>query len=81
MTINGTTVSDVTVEADLRDLSRTTASATGGSASSGLESDQFPQAKFVLTEPITLTSVPDGRRDDHGRGHGRLHPARRHQDG
>ncbi len=26
--------------------------------SSGIESDRFPQAKFKLTEPITLSKVP-----------------------
>ena len=58
MTINGTNVSDVTVEADLRDLKSDNGFRDGRLRSDGLESDQFPQAKFVLTQPITLTKVP-----------------------
>ena len=58
LTIDGTTVSDVTVEADLRDLKSDNGFRDGRLHSSGLESDQFPQAKFVLAEPITLPSVP-----------------------
>ena len=58
LTIDGTTVSDVTVEADLRDLKSDNGFRDGRLHSSGLESDQFPQAKFVLTQPITLPNVP-----------------------
>ena len=63
MTIDGTTVSDVTVTADLRDLTSDNSFRDGRIRSEGLESDQFPEAKFVLTEPITLRAGPDrGRR-------------------
>jgi polyisoprenoid-binding protein YceI len=58
LTIDGTTVRDVTVEADLRDLQSDNGFRDGRLHSSGLESDQFPQATFVLTEPITLPNVP-----------------------
>ncbi len=58
MTIDGTSVSEVTVEADLRDLTSDNSFRDGRIRSSGLESDQFPQAKFVLTEPITLPKAP-----------------------
>jgi polyisoprenoid-binding protein YceI len=58
MTIDGTTVSDVTVTADLRDLKSDNNFRDGRIRSEGLESDQFPEAKFVLTEPITLTAAP-----------------------
>jgi polyisoprenoid-binding protein YceI len=58
MTIDGTNVSDVTVEADLRDLKSDNGFRDGRLHSDGLESDQFPQAKFVLTQPITLTKAP-----------------------
>ncbi len=58
MTINGTTVSDVTVTADLRDLTSDNSFRDGRIKSEGLESDQFPEAKFVLSEPITLPSAP-----------------------
>jgi polyisoprenoid-binding protein YceI len=58
MTIAGTTVSDITVTADLRDLKSDNDFRDGRIRSEGLESDDFPQAKFVLTSPITLTAVP-----------------------
>jgi polyisoprenoid-binding protein YceI len=58
MTIDGITVKDVTVTADLRDLTSDNSFRDGRIKSSGLESDRFPQAKFVLTEPITLSAAP-----------------------
>jgi polyisoprenoid-binding protein YceI len=58
MTIDGTTVSEVTVTADLRDLTSDNSFRDGRIKSEGLESDQFPEAKFVLTEPIELSAVP-----------------------
>ena len=53
MTIEGTTISDVTVTADLRDLTSDNSFRDGRIRSEGLESDQFPEAKFVLTAPIS----------------------------
>jgi polyisoprenoid-binding protein YceI len=58
LTIDGTTARDVTVTADLRDLKSDNGFRDGRVRSSGLESDRFPEAKFVLTEPITLPKVP-----------------------
>jgi polyisoprenoid-binding protein YceI len=58
MTIEATTISDVTVTADLRNLTSDNSFRDGRIRSEGLESDQFPEAKFVLTEPITLDKVP-----------------------
>lgn len=58
MKIDGTTVSDVTVTADLRDLQSDNSFRDGRIRSEGLESDKYPEAKFVLTEPITLGAVP-----------------------
>jgi polyisoprenoid-binding protein YceI len=58
MTIDGTTVKDVTVTADLRDLQSDNSFRDGRIKSEGLESDEFPQAKFVLSKPITLSAVP-----------------------
>jgi polyisoprenoid-binding protein YceI len=58
LTIDGTTVDDVTVSADLRDLESDNSFRDGRLRSSGLESDTFPEAKFVLTTPITLPKVP-----------------------
>lgn len=58
MTIAGTTVSDVTVTADLRQLRSDNDFRDGRIRSEGLESDRFPEAKFVLSQPITLDAVP-----------------------
>ena len=58
MKIDGTTVSDVTVTADLRDLTSDNNFRDGRIRSQGLESDKFPEAKFVLGEPITLSAAP-----------------------
>jgi polyisoprenoid-binding protein YceI len=58
MTIAGTTVSDITVTADLRDLASDNNFRDGRIRSQGLESDRFPEAKFVLATPITLPATP-----------------------
>ncbi|MFI5053968.1 MAG: YceI family protein [Acidimicrobiia bacterium] len=58
MTIDGSTVKDITVTADLRDLTSDNNFRDNRIRREGLESDQFPQAKFVLTSPITLTATP-----------------------
>jgi polyisoprenoid-binding protein YceI len=58
MTISGTTISDVTVTADLRSLSSDSSLRDGRIRDQGLESNRFPVAKFVLTTPITLASLP-----------------------
>lgn len=58
MTIDGTSVQDVTVTADLRDLTSDNSFRDGRIKSDGLESDEFPEAKFVLSEPVTLSAVP-----------------------
>src|SRR5215831_13058488 len=57
-TVDGTTVRDVTVAADLRDLQSDNGFRDGRIRSEGLESDRFPTAKFALTQPITLSSLP-----------------------
>jgi polyisoprenoid-binding protein YceI len=58
MKVAGTTVSDVTVSADLRDLKSDSGLRDGRIRSEGLESDRFPEAKFVLSQPITLPAAP-----------------------
>jgi polyisoprenoid-binding protein YceI len=58
MTIEGKTVNDVTVSADLRDLTSDQSFRDQRIHSSGIESDRFPEAKFVLTTPITLPKTP-----------------------
>ncbi len=58
MTITGTTINDVDVTADLRSLSSDNSLRDGRIREQGLESNRFPQAKFVLTTPITLAALP-----------------------
>jgi polyisoprenoid-binding protein YceI len=58
LTISGTTVSDVTVSADLRGLTSDSGLRDGRIRDSGLESNRFPEAKFVLTTPLRLSAVP-----------------------
>src|SRR5262245_53939231 len=58
MKIAGTTITDVTVTADLRDLKSDNNFRDGRIRTEGLESNDFPEAKFVLTEPITLAKTP-----------------------
>ena len=58
MKIDGTTVSDVTVAADLTTLQSDNSFRDGRIKGEGLESTKFPEAKFVLTKPITLTTQP-----------------------
>jgi polyisoprenoid-binding protein YceI len=58
LTIDGTTINEATVTADLRDLESDNSFRDGRIRSSGLESDRFPEAKFVLTQPINLSAAP-----------------------
>ena len=58
MKIDGTTVSDVTVAADLTTLQSDNSFRDGRIKGEGLESTKFPEAKFVLTKPIALTTQP-----------------------
>jgi polyisoprenoid-binding protein YceI len=51
-------VSDVTVTADLRSLTSDNDLRDGRIRDQGLESNRFPQAKFVLTTPIQLPKQP-----------------------
>jgi polyisoprenoid-binding protein YceI len=58
-TITGTTVQDVTVTADLRTLTSDRDQRDNAIKDRGLESNRFPEAKFVLTEPIDRQEVPE----------------------
>jgi polyisoprenoid-binding protein YceI len=58
LTINGTTVSNVTVTADLRSLISDQGERDIALSSKGLESGRFPEARFVLAQPITLATRP-----------------------
>jgi polyisoprenoid-binding protein YceI len=57
-TITGQTVQDVTVTADLRTLTSDRTQRDDAIKDRGLESNRFPEAKFVLTEPIERPTVP-----------------------
>src|SRR5262245_38552780 len=58
LSIDGTTVNDVTVSADLRELQSDSGFRDGRIRSSGLESERFPEAMFTLTSPIELALAP-----------------------
>ena len=58
MTIDGTTVKDVTVTADLRDLTSDNSFRDGRIRARASSRTTSREAKFVLTEPITLSAVP-----------------------
>jgi polyisoprenoid-binding protein YceI len=57
-TITGKTVQDVTVTADLRTLTSDRDQRDNAIKDRGLESNRFPEAKFVLTEPIERPTEP-----------------------
>ncbi len=56
--IAGTTISDVSITANLKTLKSDEDRRDNRIRTSGLESDTFPEAKFVLTSPIQLSAVP-----------------------
>jgi polyisoprenoid-binding protein YceI len=56
--ITGKTVQDVTVTADLRTLTSDRTQRDDAIKDRGLESNRFPEAKFVLSEPIERPTVP-----------------------
>jgi polyisoprenoid-binding protein YceI len=57
-TITGTTVQDVNVTADLRTLTSDRDQRDNAIKDRGLESNRFPEAKFVLTQPIERPTAP-----------------------
>ena len=58
MTVNGTTVSDIAVTANLGALKSDKEFRDTALKTRGLETDKFPTAKFVATDPVTLPSAP-----------------------
>ena len=56
--VSGSTISGVTVVADLKSLESDRVRRDEKIRDDGLQSNQFPTATFVLTEPIKLRSVP-----------------------
>ena len=58
LTIAGTSLTAVDVEVDMTTLQSDSSRRDGALGSRGLETDTFPTATFVLTEPIDLGSLP-----------------------
>jgi polyisoprenoid-binding protein YceI len=58
-TISGDTVSDVSMTANMTTLTSDREMRDNRIRTLGLESDQFPEATFVLTEPIDLPAEPE----------------------
>lgn len=56
--VDGSTISDVTVTANLKTLESDKVRRDEKIRTDGLQSDQFPLSTFVLTDPIELGSVP-----------------------
>ncbi|MBM3671364.1 MAG: YceI family protein [Actinobacteria bacterium] len=60
LTIEGTTVTVVDIEADLTTLQSDDSRRDGQLGHQGIETDQFPTATFKLTEPIELGDITEG---------------------
>ena len=58
LTLDGSTITAVEIEADLTTLRSDSDMRDGQLGRQGLETDRFPTATFVLAEPIELDSVP-----------------------
>jgi len=58
LTFAGSAVTDLTVTVDMTTLESDRSRRDGALASRGLETDAFPTAVFVLTEPIELGNAP-----------------------
>jgi polyisoprenoid-binding protein YceI len=54
----GTAVTEATIEADLTALESDDRNRDGQLGRQGIQTDQFPTATFVLTEPIELGALP-----------------------
>jgi polyisoprenoid-binding protein YceI len=60
LTIDGTTATEVDIEADLTTLQSDDGRRDGQLANQSIETSQFPTATFTLTEPIDFGDVADG---------------------
>ena len=60
LTVDGLSITAVKVTADLTQLQSDRAMRDARMATIGLQTDQFPEATFELTSPITLSKVPSG---------------------
>jgi polyisoprenoid-binding protein YceI len=56
--IDGTTITDASFEADLTTLESDESMRDGQLGRQGIQTDEFPTATFVLTEPIELGTLP-----------------------
>ncbi len=55
---DGTTISEVSITADLTGLASDSGARDGQLKSQALETDTFPEATFVLTSPIDVATIP-----------------------
>ena len=58
LTLNGSVIEIVAIEVDMGSLRSDSSTRDGALRTRGLETDTFPTASFVLTEPLDLGSVP-----------------------
>lgn len=58
MTIDGTTISKASFAVDMTTLTTDDARRDGAIRNQAIETGRFPTATFVLTQPITLPSIP-----------------------
>lgn len=63
LTIDGTTITDASFEADLTTLESDERARDGQLGRQGIETDRFPNATFVLTQPIELGTMPAAGQD------------------
>jgi polyisoprenoid-binding protein YceI len=59
MTVDGDTISEATVTADLTQLESDQNRRDAALSTRGIETGQFPDGTFALTEPITLPAAPE----------------------
>jgi polyisoprenoid-binding protein YceI len=59
MTITGTTVPNASFEVDMTTLTTDDSRRDGAIRTQAIETERFPKATFVLTQPISLGSIPD----------------------
>lgn len=58
MTVDGSAISDVTIDADLSTLASGRTARDSKMRTDGLETDEFPDAAFTSTEPATIPAAP-----------------------
>jgi polyisoprenoid-binding protein YceI len=63
LTIDGTTITEASFEADLTSLESDESMRDGQLGRQGIQTDRFPTATFVLTQPIELDALPSVGQD------------------